>query len=276
MFSNYTTLTKIHYVLLFSFLSVVLISIADYSIATNISLSTCYIVPISLTTRYTSKQTGISLSIFSGFGWYLAEAAKFQLNFTILFWNTIVCLSVFVTVVYLLDTLKNAYEREKKLACIDGLTQVYNRRYFIDKLAIESKRAIRYQRYLTVVYFDVDNFKAVNDRFGHSRGDKLLVLIADTVKNTIRKTDTIARLGGDEFALLLPEIDYQAARLVLNRVLQRLTQAVKQHELEVGFSIGAVTFSESPCSVEQMLERVDKLMYRAKLEGKNRLNHQLE
>ena len=82
-------------------------------------------------------------------------------------------------------------------------------------------------------------------------------------------------MGGDEFALLLPEIDYQAARLVLTRVFQRLTEAVKQQELEVGFSIGAVTFIELPSSVELTLERVDKLMYEAKLEGKNRLNHQL-
>ena len=127
---------------------------------------------------------------------------------------------------------------------------------------------------MTVAYFDVDNFKAVNDRFGHGRGDELLVLIADTVKNTIRETDTIARLGGDEFALLLPEIDCQAAKSVLTRVFQRLTQAVQQQGLEVGFSIGAVTFTELPSSVELMLERVDKLMYQTKLEGKNQLNHQ--
>ena len=275
MFTNYTALAKIHYVSLFSFLSVVLIGIINYSIAVDISLSICYLVPISLTTIHTNKQTGIFLSISSAFGWYLAEAAKSKLNYPILFWNTLVCLSVFVIVVYLLDTLKNSYEREKTLACIDGLTQVYNRRYFLDTLTIESKRAIRYQRYLTLAYFDVDNFKAVNDRFGHGRGDKLLVLIADTVKNTIRETDTIARLGGDEFALLLPEIDCQAARLVLTRVFQRLTQAVQQQGLEVGFSIGAVTFTELPSSVELMLERVDKLMYQTKLEGKNQLNHQL-
>ena len=138
MFSNYTTLVKMHYVLLFSFLAVVLISIVDYSIAVDISLSICYLVPISLATRYSNKQTGIFISISSAFGWYLAEeAAKSHLNLPILFWNTLVCLSVFVIVVYLLDTLKNAYEREKTLARIDELTQVYNRRYFLNTLTIE-------------------------------------------------------------------------------------------------------------------------------------------
>ena len=102
MFSNYTTLLKTHYILLLCFLSVVLISIVDYLIAIDISFSICYLVPISLTTRHTSKQIGIFISIFSAFGWYFAEAVKSQLNLTILFWNTIVCLSVFVT--WLMDT----------------------------------------------------------------------------------------------------------------------------------------------------------------------------
>ena len=163
MFSNYTTLAKTHYILILCFLSVVLISIVDYLIAINISLSICYLVPISLATRYSNKRTGIFLSISSAFGWYSAEeAAKSQLNFPILFWNTLVCLSVFVIVVYLLDTLKNAYEKEKTLARIDELTQVYNRRYFLNTLTIESKRAIRYKRYLTLAYFDVDNLALVS------------------------------------------------------------------------------------------------------------------
>ncbi|GAB4540371.1 MAG: hypothetical protein Tsb0014_31550 [Pleurocapsa sp.] len=275
LFCGLTKSIKIRYVIL-SFLSIVLIGIVDYFITVDISFSICYLIPISFVTKYTNKQIGIFLSISSAFSWYIAEvAAKSHLNFLILFWNTLVCLSVFIIIVYLLDTLKYAYEREKTLARIDGLTQIYNRRYFIDTLTIESKRAIRYQRYLTLAYFDVDNFKAINDHFGHGRGDKLLVLIANTVKNTIRETDTIARLGGDEFAILLPEIDYQAAKLVLTRVYQQLTLAVKQQELEVGFSIGAVTFTDLPDSVEQMLERVDKLMYQVKLEGKNQLNHQV-
>lgn len=106
--------------------------------------------------------------------------------------------------VHLLSELKKAYEREKILAHTDGLTKVYNRRYFLDILSLEAKRSIRYNHYLTLAYFDVDNFKPINDNLGHTQGDKLLCLIATTVKKNIRQTDIVARLGGDEFALLLP------------------------------------------------------------------------
>ena len=257
-------------------LSVFAIGAIDYSIVADLSLSICYLVPLILGTRYVGKNFGIFLTIASTIAWYIAEdVAKQDLHIFLLCWNTLVRLIVSLTVVYLLDALKNAYEREKKLARIDGLTQIYNRRYFLDILEMECKRAVRYHRYLTLAYFDVDNFKLVNDRYGHQKGDRLLILIADTVKNITRETDVVARLGGDEFALLLPETDYQAAQRVLARVHHKLAEAAAQQAFDVGFSMGAVTFRELPSSIEQMLEQVDKLMYQVKAEGKNRLNHQL-
>ena len=257
-------------------LSVFAIAAVDYWIRVDLSLSICYLVPIILATRYIGRNLGVFLAIASTFGWYVAEdIAKQDLNIFLLCWNTLVRLTVFLTVVYLLNALKNSYERERKLARIDGLTQIYNRRYFLDTLNIESKRAIRYGRCLTLAYFDIDNFKSVNDRYGHSRGARLLVLVASTVKNNTRQTDLIARLGGDEFALLLPETDYQAGQIVLTRVHQKLLEAASAKGFDVGFSMGALTFKKLPSTTEQMLEQVDKLMYQVKSKGKNRLNHQL-
>ncbi len=263
-------------ILTIGILSVLVIGLIDYLITIDISLSICYLIPIFIVTRYVAKTPGVLLSVVSGVIWYIAEySAKTDLNVLLLIWNTVVILTVFLIVVYLLSALKDAYEREKDLARIDGLTQIYNRRYFLEILRVESKRALRYQRCLTLVYIDVDNFKSVNDRFGHVRGDNLLCLIADTVRNSLRETDICARLGGDEFALLLPETDYESAQLVLQRIQKQLTKATKDNSFDVGFSMGAITFLKLPESVDNMLERVDTLMYQVKNNGKNDLIHQL-
>ncbi len=263
-------------ILTIGILSVLLIGLIDYLIPIDISLSICYLIPIFIVTRYVARTPGFLLSIVSGLIWYLAEyLAKTHLSVLLLLWNTIVIVTVFLIVVYLLSALKDAYEREQNLARIDGLTQVYNRRYFWEILRLESKRALRYQRGLTLVYIDVDNFKLVNDRFGHVRGDHLLCLIADTVRNSLREPDILARLGGDEFALLLPETDYQPAELILQRIQQKLAKAAQDNSFDVGFSMGAITFLDSPESVDNMLEQVDRLMYQVKNSGKNGLKHQL-
>lgn len=262
--------------LIIAIFMVVVIGLIDYLIIVDLSLSICYLIPIVIVTRYINKQAGIILSVLSTIIWYVAEgAAKAELYPVFLVWNTMVRLTVFLIVVYLLSALKDSYERVQKVARIDGLTSICNRRYFLEILQHESMCAIRYQRCLTLVYFDVDNFKAINDELGHAQGDKLLRLIAQTVQTNIRQTDIIARLGGDEFALLLPETNYQAAQFVLKRVRQKLLTAVAKHSFNVGFSIGAITFTDLPDSIDDMLEEVDKSMYQVKNNGKNALEHHL-
>jgi diguanylate cyclase (GGDEF)-like protein len=142
-------------------------------------------------------------------------------------------------------------------------------------LQAEINRSRRYKHSLTLAYIDLDNFKQVNDRFGHSTGDLLLKLIVEIASQNIRNTDLFGRMGGDEFVLLLPETNYQAARIVLTRVQQDLLKTMTERSWPVGFSIGAITFINQPNSSEAMLERVDKLMYQVKNSGKNRIEHNL-
>ncbi len=107
-------------------------------------------------------------------------------------------------VVVILSTLKGVLEREKIFARKDFLTGIANRQAFFEFAGIEINRCRRHEYPLTVAYIDCDNFKAINDYFGHQTGDNLLMSVADILQKIIRATDIVARLGGDEFAVLLP------------------------------------------------------------------------
>ena len=265
-----------HYVKLIGLVAVIFIGVLDYLIVVDISLSIVYLLPIALTSWYGTRWFSILLILISTVSWFIAEyVAKTELSITLLVWNTTVRLIVFSTVAYLLSNLKLAYEREKNLSQIDGLTGIVNRRFFMEILNVEYERSLRYGRYFTLAYFDLDNFKQINDRFGHQTGDKLLKLVAQTLNQHIREIDTVARLGGDEFALLLPETNYQNGKSALHRLQRQLSNAIEAYSPPVSTSIGAVTFCNLPNSVDEMLEKVDSLMYEVKNNGKNGIEHQL-
>jgi GGDEF domain-containing protein len=104
--------------------------------------------------------------------------------------------------------IENAYHEEiYRLTTVDGLTQIFNRRYFLEQLDREVSRAKRYRRDLSLIMFDIDRFKSINDSYGHLAGDYVLTQLATVIKGKIRREDVLARYGGEEFAIVLPEID---------------------------------------------------------------------
>ena len=106
------------------------------------------------------------------------------------------------------NNIENAYHEEiYRLTTIDGLTQIYNKRYFLETLEREISRAHRYRRELSLIMFDIDHFKKINDTYGHLAGDYVLKQLAQVIKSRIRREDIMARYGGEEFAIILPEID---------------------------------------------------------------------
>lgn len=174
-------------------------------------------------------------------------------------------------VVPMLWVLKSSLEHQQQFGRTDFLTGVPNRRSFIEAAETEISRAKRYGHPFTVIYIDLNGFKMINDRFGHTTGDRLLRSLAQGIREKIRETDLLARLGGDEFGILLPETDSEVAELVVRR-LRDVSVALPQDEgWPMPFSMGVVTFLESPVSVEEMLSFADKIMYSAKQDRKTRI-----
>jgi diguanylate cyclase (GGDEF)-like protein len=146
----------------------------------------------------------------------------------------------------------------------DYLTGIENRRGFSERAGAELQRSGRHRRPVTLAYLDIDNLKAVNDRFGHNTGDQLLRVVADTLRANLRREDVLSRQGGDEFAILFVETGGAAAEVVLNRIHSALLTAGLEHDWPVTFSIGAVTYEGAPPAVEVLVQRADELMYLAK------------
>lgn len=263
-------------ILIKGLLLIVIVGAVDYFIVLNFSLSIFYLLPIILVSWFAGIWYGLLISILSALSWLINDFGVTVNYFPYFrFLNTVVRLVFFCTITYLLSALKTAYERQKLLAQTDELTGIINRRYFLDLLQQELNQAVRYEKVFTVAYFDLDNFKIVNDRFGHDGGDNLLKLVANTTSREIRQADIFARLGGDEFALLLPETDFSSSQTALQRLQTKLLTAMERRAFPVTFSIGAVTFVRKPNSVDEIIQKVDDLMYEVKRRGKNNLNHEL-
>jgi diguanylate cyclase (GGDEF)-like protein len=153
----------------------------------------------------------------------------------------------------------------------DGLTGLLNGRGFYEAAAVELARSSRYRHPLTVAYVDLDGFKGINDRFGHARGDEVLVAVARAMRKACRSTDLVGRLGGDEFAMLFPETGRDAAETALSKVRTRIEDVASQHGSRVTASVGSVSFAKPPADVEALVHEADSVMYAVKAGGKNAL-----
>lgn len=184
-------------------------------------------------------------------------------------WNTFIRLLFFGLIAQVVERYQQALFTTTRLSRTDALTGVYNSREFFRLAEQELLLAQRYHRQITLAYIDLDDFKMVNDRFGHTAGDQLLKTITGLISAQLRRTDVFARMGGDEFALLLPDTDLQAAESVIMRIRAKLFVETQAHDAPTSFSLGAVTFITPPPSVEAMLREADALMYAVKQQGKN-------
>ena len=164
--------------------------------------------------------------------------------------------------------LEEANDRLRNLVVTDDLTGLKNRRAFDERLTFEFSMARRKGRDLSVLLIDADNFKDVNDRFGHPAGDAVLQLLAQVLQSTVRETDCAARYGGEEFAVILPETDELSALEWSRRVQQALARAPWQ-DRNVTVSIGVASLTRWSVDPAHLVSRADEALYRAKANGKN-------
>ena len=251
--------------------SIGLLGFLDYLTGNEITLSLFYLMPIVLVTWAANRQTGLFMSFLSALTLLGAEIAAGQTYSHPIFYflNTLVRALFYVVVVYLVDELQKSRKEELLAARTDFITGAVNARYFNELLQMEISRIRRYPHPITLVYIDVDNFKLVNDLFGHRIGDEVLRCIANELKTQLRITDTVARLGGDEFVMLLPSTRQPEARVVVSKVYAHLGEKMRQRNWPVTFSMGVVTCEFSPYSAEQLVNMADELMYEVKNSTKN-------
>ena len=163
-------------------------------------------------------------------------------------------------------------EETKQLALTDGLTGLYNRRHATKRLEEEIARARRNNKGLCVAMCDVDHFKAINDEFGHSSGDRVLQQIANSLTEYVRRNDIVARWGGEEFLVIFSEIKLTAARIVAERLRGRLanTAQVEGGPESISVSIG-LSMLGPDVTADALIEQADQALYRAKARGRNRV-----
>ena len=159
-------------------------------------------------------------------------------------------------------------EKAETEATTDAVTGIYNGRCFRALLGKEIEKRLRTKTPLGVAYLDLNDFKEVNDRWGHTAGDQILKVVGSILNDTVRSTDTAARIGGDEFAVLFPDTDHGGMRTVMARILNRIKDAMVEYESPVSASCGAVVFNSQPTDVDSVFRMIDKLMYAAKKQHK--------
>ena len=171
--------------------------------------------------------------------------------------------------------VKRLIDQLSDLAALDNLTGIYNRRYFYELVQKEISRAERYNQFLSLIIFDLDFFKQVNDTYGHAAGDAVLMQVVNIFKQRLREYDIMGRFGGDEFLILLPETNLRDATALaeeLRTTLERSDIHYEEHSFRIKASFGVtVKPVMNTISLQEMIHYVDAALYKAKQTGRNRI-----
>ena len=264
-----------------------LVGLLDYVTGPWLSFALLYVTPVLAAAWWLGRGPALLAGLTAGLAWFEAEAWGHRGEPTRdLMWNSMSRLVMLVAMAAMVVRIREDRRRLKevnaqlaemlsgaeKLARTDPLTNLPNRRAFLERLSDELHRARRNGAPLCLAYLDVDNFKQLNDQRGHLEGDGFLRLVASAVRDTVRETDVAARLGGDEFAVLFIDARRTAVEQLAQRLLLRVRALGERYPgLDLGASVGMAWYDAPPDDAERILKTADGAMYEAKTAGKHRI-----
>lgn len=246
-----------------------------YTIALSILLA---LLIASVVTRVNSAFVAsmISLSTYLIYIMIAFYAMKYENLWLELIYPLIFSIAAF-TVAYIVKYLVKSrdFEQQYILATTDGLTELYNHRYFQEQIRMQVEQAKRYSSHFSLIIIDIDFFKKFNDTFGHQSGDAVLRQVAQTLRKNVRATDIVCRYGGEEMSIILPntkkEEAFSTAQKICNRVASKKFKLTGDKETHVTISLGVATFPYDGDSATAIIEAADKRLYTAKNNGRNQV-----
>ena len=254
-------------------LELVVISALDFMLKVEISL--LYVGPVFFLSWYLfkNKTANIMCSILTALTITCVQYIEgIEQNLIYIFWNFSIRTMFLIGMSFMTMKLHNLLSQQKINSISDHLTCLLNRRGFEERLSSEILRYNRYHTPFSIAYLDLDNFKSVNDNYGHDVGDGLLKIMGTTIKNSIRSTDFSARLGGDEFSVVYLETkDKEIVKNLVEKLCTKINIELEKTDFDVTVSVGVVTIewpypAERP---EDLVKLADSQMYSVKRTGKN-------
>ena len=241
-------------------------------------MSLLYLVPVAFAGWLGGIVPAVLVGSAAGLAWLAADIAwrESEVAIAISLWNAFTRFVIYISEGVLLAMVRRDREKlhkliasESALARTDVATDLPNARAFLEIIEVELVRARESGESVCAVYVDLDNFKLINDGFGHAAGDEVLQRVATALKSSIRGHDVAARLGGDEFAVLLRGVEPEIARRVSERIATRIRDIGSSYATaDLGATIGVAHFRTVPDTADTLLRAADRAMYAGKATSK--------